>query len=266
MRYRASEVLAFLESPQFQTVVAALRANGWKRPIYFTSPFGELGFSQYLRNDGMSYRLVPVQSQNQVNTSWAYEKLMKDFAFGGSDKKGVYYDEENRRHLLSIRQAYAETANSLAMEGKKEEAKKVLERVDKNMLNDNMPYALVSRQNQHNMVSAQMAEAAYRAGDMQMGDKVATMLKKDLSEQLAYYAYLGDMSVPELYQAIQDIMTNKADNLSNRQKNLFIDMRQAYALQEYLKNMESIYKGNTAPTMELPGTIKNAADSAPEGK
>ena len=32
MRYRVSEVLAFLESPQFQTVVAALRANGWKRP------------------------------------------------------------------------------------------------------------------------------------------------------------------------------------------------------------------------------------------
>jgi hypothetical protein len=74
------------------------------------------------------------------------------------------------------------------------------------------------------------------------------------------------MSVPELYQAIQDIMSNKADNLSNRQKNLFIDMRQAYALQEYLKNMENIYKGNTAPTLELPGTIKNAADSAPEGK
>ena len=43
-------------------------------------------------------------------------------------------------------------------------------------------------------------------------------------------------------------------------------MRQAYALQEYLKNMENIYKGNTAPTLELPGTIKNAADSAPEGK
>ena len=95
-------------------VLNIIAANKWKRPIYFTSPFGELGFSQYLRSDGMSYRLVPVQSQNQVNNSWAYEKLMKDFAFGGSDKKGVYYDEENRRHLISIRQAYAEVANSLA--------------------------------------------------------------------------------------------------------------------------------------------------------
>ena len=247
-------------------VLNIIAANKWKRPIYFTSPFGELGFSQYLRSDGMSYRLVPVLSQTQVNTSWAYEKLMKDFGFGGADKKGVYYDEENRRHLLSIRQAYAEAANSLAVNGQKEEAKKLLERVDKNMLTENIPYGLVSRQNQHNMVSAQLTEAAYRAGDMALADKVAGALKKDLAEQLAYYAYLGDMSVPELYQAIQDIMSNKADNLSNRQKNLFIDMRQAYALQEYLKNMENIYKGNTAPTLELPGTIKNAADSAPEGK
>ena len=72
------------------------------------------------------------------------------------------------------------------------------------------------------------------------------------------------MSVNELYQAIQDIMSNKADNLSNRQKALFIDMRQAYALQEYLKNMESIYKGSTAPALEIPGTIKNAADTSPK--
>jgi hypothetical protein len=115
------------------------------------------------------------------------------------------------------------------------------------------------------MVSAQLAEAAFRAGDVQLADKVVKALKKDLSEQLTYYAYLGDMSVPELYQAIQDIMTNKADNLSNRQKSLFVDMRQAYALQEYLKNMESIYKVNATPSLELPGTIKNATDSGPKG-
>ena len=99
-----------------------------------------------------------------------------------------------------------------------------------------------------------------------LADKVAGALKKDLADQLAYYAYLGDMSVNELYQAIQDIISNKADNLSNRQKALFIDMRQAYALQEYLKNMEGMYKGNAAPALEIPGTINKAADTSPEGK
>jgi predicted DNA-binding transcriptional regulator AlpA len=32
MRYRASEVLAYLESPEFQTTVKALKMNNWKRP------------------------------------------------------------------------------------------------------------------------------------------------------------------------------------------------------------------------------------------
>lgn len=242
-------------------VLNIIAANKWQRPIYFTSPFSELGFGAYLRNDGMSYRLVPVFAQGQVNDSWAYDKLMKQFAFGNADKKNVYYDEENRRHLLSIRQAYSEVANSMAVAGRKEEAKNLLDKVDKGMSEENMPYAMVSRQNQHNMVSAQMVDAAYKAGHNQFADKVSNELKKDLADQLSYYAYLGDMSIPELTRAVQDILTNKADNLSNRQKSLFIDIRQALGLQEYLKNLESMYKAGGAPQTEMPETIRNKPDS-----
>lgn len=242
-------------------VLNIIAANKWKRPIYFTSPFGELGFSEFLRLDGMSYRLVPVQQANQVNDSWAYDKMLKDFAFGNAQTKGVYFDEENRRHLMSIRQAYAEVAIKMAAGGKKEEAKKLLDKVDKGMDAENMPYAMVSRSNQHNMVSTQLVEAAYRAGDMTMGDKIAAAVKKDIEQQLAYYAYLGDMSQPQLMQAVMDIMQNKADNLSDRQKSLFLDIRQAFALQEYLRSIESAYK-SAAPSIETPGTINNrAADS-----
>jgi hypothetical protein len=249
-------------------VLNIIAANKWRRPIYFTSPLGGqqgLGFDQFLRCDGLSYRLVPVANHAPYNSDWAYDKLMNKFGFGSSDIKGVYFDEENRRHLLSIRQAFAETANGLASENKKEEAKKVLEKVDKTMLHDNMPYGMVSRNNQHNSISAQMIEAAYKAGDIKLGDKVANEVKKDLSDQMSYYAYLGDMSVPELSQAIQDIMTNKADNLTNRQKSMFIDIRQALALQEYISNLERMYKADTTISHELPGVIKNTPDS-PAGK
>jgi hypothetical protein len=242
-------------------VLNVIAANKWKRPIYFTSPFGELGFAQYLRNDGMSYRLVPLAGQNMVNDGWAFDKLNKDFAFGGSEKQGVYFDEENRRHLIGIRQSYAEVANSLASGNRKEEARKLLQRLDSNMRSDNVPYGLVSRQNQHNMISAQLAEAAYKAGDAKLGDKIAGAVNKDLREQLAYYAYLGDMSVQELMMAIQDIMTGKADNLSNRQRGMFIDIRQSFALQEYLKNMETMYKTAAMPSNESSGTIMNAPDT-----
>jgi hypothetical protein len=244
-------------------VLNVIAANKWQRPIYFTSPFNELGFGRYLRNDGMTYRLVPVEGQNMVNDGWAYEKLKKDFAFGGSSTAGVYFDEENRRHLLGIRQAYAEVAASLAENGRKEDAKRILQRLDSNMRQDNIPYGMVSRQNQHNMVSAQLVEAAYRAGDNALGEKVANALKKDLNEQIAYYAYLGDMSSQQLMQAVQDVLTNRGDNLSNRQRGLFIDIRQALALQEYLRTVENQFKAPAETSIETPGPLKRAADSAP---
>jgi hypothetical protein len=222
-------------------VLNIIAANKWQRPVYFTSPFGELGFGQYLRNDGMSYRLVPISGQNMVNDTWAYEKLLKNFSFGGSDKPGVYFDEENRRHLLGIRQSFAEIAGSLAMNGRKEEARKLLQRMDSNMRSENIPYGMVSRQNQHNMVSAQLAEAAYRADDKTLGDKIAGAVKKDIQEQLAYYAYLGGMSTDELMTGIQQIMSNQADNLSNRQRGMFIDIRQAFGLQQYLQSIEASF-------------------------
>ena len=222
-------------------VLNIIAASKWQRPIYFTSPFGELGFGQYLRNDGMSYRLVPMSGQGMVNDGWAYEKLLKNFAFGGADKSGVYFDEENRRHLLGIRQSYAEIANSLATNGRLEEARRLLNRLDSNMRTENVPYGMVSRQNQHNMVSAQLAEAAYRAGDKALGDRIAGAVKKDIQEQLGYYAYLGGMSTEELMTGIQQIMSNQADNLSNRQRGMFIDIRQAFGLQEYLRNIETSF-------------------------
>jgi hypothetical protein len=223
-------------------VLNIIAANKWERPIYFTSPFGELGFGQYLRNEGQSYRLVPVAGQNMVNTRKSYDVLKNKFAFGSANIPGVYFDEENRRHLVSIRQSYAEAANQLAIQGDSAKARELLQIADKNLLEENIPYAMVSRQNQHNTISVQFVEAAYKAGDKKLAAKVSAAIMKDVNEQLAYYAFLGNMSVAELLQAVQDILSNKADNLSNEQRQIFIEIRQAIIIQEYLRNLEGMYK------------------------
>ena len=78
----------------------------------------------------LSYRLVPVSiSQNQkVNTSWAYEKLMKNkFTFGNADKKGIYFDEENRRHLYEYPPGLCRSCQQpCAAKGKKKKPKNCL--------------------------------------------------------------------------------------------------------------------------------------------
>lgn len=241
-------------------VLNVLAANKWKRPIYFTAPFRDLGFDQYLRADGMSYRLVPIQpkEESRVNTDVAYKNMKEKFAFGNAQTKGVYFDEENRRHLLSIRSAYATAADNLADNGKKEKARELLDKVDKGMDKTNMPDALVSRSNQHNIVSISLMEAAYKADHKELGDRLVKNVKKDLEEQMAYYASLGNMSVNEFMQHLQD-----PESLNGKQRSLYNEIDQTLRVQNYLNFLESKYKPATSSgSTEAPAIIKtNGPDS-----
>ncbi len=171
-------------------VLNIIAANHWKRPIYFTGGFGEIGFAKYLRKDGLSYRLVPVEG-NDMNGDWMYDKLMNKFGFGNAELKSVYYDEENRRHLQNIRQAYGELGAYLATKGNKDSARNVLNRADKMILQENFAYGMVSRYNQHNRTSLLFLDACYRAEAKDLAAKVEASVKKDLQQQIKYYNSLS---------------------------------------------------------------------------
>ncbi|WP_245975209.1 protein O-mannosyl-transferase family [Deminuibacter soli] len=166
-------------------VLTIIAANKWKRPIYFTNQYGELGFGQYLRKDGLTYRLVPLVN-SYINTDYMKDKLMTKFRSGNADVPGVYFDEENRRHLNTIRRAYTELSLDLSFKNRKEEARQVLNKADKMMDPGNFPYAMVSRGNEHNRLSMMFLEAAYRAEDKALSAKVLAALRKDLQQQLRY--------------------------------------------------------------------------------
>jgi hypothetical protein len=225
-------------------ILNIIATNKWERPIYFTSPFGELGFGQYLRKDGLAYRLVPfivnAPQQNwtleQVlnesglrgsymrdnNLTAIYDNLIKKYQFGGANKSGVYFDEENRRHLLSIRAIFAEAAGNLADAGKTKEAEAILEKVEKGILPENLPYGMTSRYNQHNQTGLMMAEAYYKAGKLDQARKVINAVKKDLDDQAHYYNYMrtekpdfaGEFTGTE--EPINSIMKQAAEIIEQR--------------------------------------------------
>ncbi|MEO9210498.1 MAG: DUF2723 domain-containing protein, partial [Ginsengibacter sp.] len=167
-------------------ILNIIASNNWERPIYFTSPYGELGFSQYLRTDGLTYRLIPVKN-SEVNDTWAYNVMMNKFGFGNANVPGVYFDEENRRHLNTIRMQFAQVANSMIENGNKEGAKKLLEKGDKNLLEQNFPYGMPSRRQQQNQISGQYLYAAFKAGDLVLAKKISSALQKDLQQQITYF-------------------------------------------------------------------------------
>ena len=194
------------------TMLSVLASSNWKRPICFTSPYGEVGFGPYLRQVGLIYQIVPVAVNSGSSQSLTMDVdktkdlLMTQFRGGNADKPGVYFDEENRRHLLSIRATYAQAAMNLATDGRKQEAVALLDRSETLIHPEGLPYAMVSRDNGHNRTTLAYLEAAYRAGHPTLTKKLKDALTKDLNDQLNYYKYLKDKR-PEYYNG--DLMDDE---------------------------------------------------------
>jgi hypothetical protein len=224
-------------------VLNIIAANKWKRPIYFTSQDGGgVGLQDYIRQDGLTFRLVPVKGAD-VNRDWVVDKMMNKFVFGGADKPGTYYDESNRIHLNTIRFAYAQAARNLAENGRKEDAKKLLNKCDKMMLEENFPYGMVGRNQTHNRYSMQMMIAAYVAEDSILANKIKKSVKKDLAQQKVYLE-----SLPERFQ---DNMSGELDDVNS----LLLGLQQIET--QFGKPQQG------TPPVETPNKITNATPPKP---
>lgn len=176
-----------------------IATNAFKRPIYFTGPV-DLGFNEFLSVEGLTYRLVPTRRlpsdemlpglNDQVNTRRMYENLMNKFVYGSVNIEGVYFDEPNRRMLQTIRNAYTKASVALVKEGDKEKALKLLHRQDSVFLPGNMPYAMTSPGNMHNLWSMEIVYAYYIAGDNKKAEEISGQIIKDLEQQMRYYRAL----------------------------------------------------------------------------
>jgi hypothetical protein len=260
-------------------VLNIIAANKWNRPIYFTnnSPYQiGLGFEKFLRMDGLSYRLVPVENTNTatasdwpfVNSDWAYDKMMKTFGFGNAELKGVYYDEENRRHLNSIREAYTDLAFDLVNRNRKEDARAILGRCDKMIQEENFSYGQVSRGNQHNRNAMRFLAACYSAEDKELAAKVLKGLKKDLNQQQDYYVSLGngkldraayDKLIKEYIFRYNTARTRQdqvmadqilENNLVGHQLKMTDDIRMSYSMLMEVEQMEKTYSTPKAASLE----------------
>ncbi len=263
-------------------ILNIIATNGWKRPIYFTAPIGELGFGDYLRKDGLAYRLVPAapkypqqnwaveQPLRQIglgstlrdnNLDSIYSKLLTKYEFGGANKNGVYFDEENRRHLLNIRSLFGEAAGNLADAGRKEDAARLLDKIEKGINPANLPYAMVSRYNNHNQTGLIYLEGCYKAGKTELAEKVRLAIRKDLEQQRAYYIAMNGGNQPILTQAGFD------DN-DPLFKSLIVEYQVNEALFEVLGAVEKKYAPQTVQPATTEGNkqipLAPAADTVPK--
>jgi hypothetical protein len=202
-------------------ILAIIAANHWKRPICFTNEqdASKLGLGKYLRFQGLSYRLVPVEN-DPIDQVLSYNNIMKNFAYGNADHPGVYYDEENRRRLNIVKLAHAQVALRLAESGRKDLAIQLLEQFDHHVLETNFPYGMTTNfGNRHDGISLAFLQACYLSGDLNLAKKVAASVKKDLQQQIRYYQSQGDGGSTEegLANAAYQFLQNKGNTLSDKQ-------------------------------------------------
>jgi hypothetical protein len=202
-------------------ILSIIAANKWKRPICFTNDqdASKLGLGKYLRFQGLSYRLVPVEN-DPIDLESSFSNIMQKFEYGNPGKKLIYYDEENRRRLNIIKLAHAQAALRLAEAGKKDLARQVLEHFDQQVPEANFPYGMTTNMgNRHDAISLAFLQACYQSGDLKLAGKVAASLRKDLQQQLSYYKSQGENNPPDeaLANDAYQYLQNKNNRLSERQ-------------------------------------------------
>ncbi len=222
-------------------IFAIIATSQFKRPICFTSQqdLKDLGLDKYARQTGMTYQLVPV-ANSAIDTDAAFKNMMNNFTFGNAQNPNVYFDEENRRHLNSIRYSIAQVAFALAVEGKKDSARQLLKKIDLATNEKNFPYGMTSnRGNQHNYFSYVFLQACYAADDKVLAKKVSNSVMKDLKQQIAYYKSLGEsMSEDQFMQNADAAYQGKSTALSNKQMSFVQDILTCYQLEAAITKLE----------------------------
>ena len=220
---------------------AIIATSDFKRPICFTSTqeLKELGLDKYVRQTGLSYQLVPVLNQT-IDADVAYKNMMTKFSFGNAKNPNVYFDEENRRHLNSMRLAFSQVAQALAVEGKRDSAQQLLRKFDAETNDNNFPYGMTSnRGNQHNYFSYLFLQACYASGELKLAKKVSVSLLKDLKQGVAYYKSLGEaMSDDQFLANAESAYQSKPNSLANKQIAFVQDILTCGQLIEAVNKME----------------------------
>ena len=126
-------------------ILAGNAAQGWRRPIYFaatTSPDSRLGLEPYFQREGLAQRVVPIRHDTpygRIVPGIMLDRLAK-FRFTRLNDPSVYFDPSSRGMADShYRAAYAYTAATLADQGRRQEAKRLLDTVHEAVPPDTIP-------------------------------------------------------------------------------------------------------------------------------
>lgn len=222
MKFTFPKDIAYKDDLAVLQIVAAVAADGWKRPLYFGAGMGDnyQGMNDYMKLEGSVFRLVPFKPMNDrarnpgemgfVDGAKSYDLFMKTYKWGGAERKDVYFDEKNRQMLTSYRIDAARVADQLTAEGKQAQAIEVLDKVTNGITAQSYAY---------DVPTYYMVISYYRAGAKEKGRNLAMALAKNMEDDVKYILNFDDEDKRlSLARDIQNDLTiiNIMSNVANQ--------------------------------------------------
>ena len=168
-------------------MVLDILANfGWERPIYFAITVGRdnfMGLEKYFQLEGLAYRLVPYIAQSSdgqtgvVHTEKMYDRLVKNFQWGGFNNSDLYFDETNTRMVMNFRNNYSRLAEALLQKG---ETAKAIETLDKCMAE--FPRDVVTL----SYFALPIIDIYYKLGETEKGKQILAVMIDDYLTEIKY--------------------------------------------------------------------------------
>ena len=132
-------------------IIQNVANDGWQRPVYFAATVAqsaELDLQDYFQNEGLARRVVPVRRQSLARDGAVVPEIalarLANFRFRGLDDPDVYLDENQRNMADSYRTRLGDIATSLAQQGRPQDARALLARLDAEVSAETVPASLGS--------------------------------------------------------------------------------------------------------------------------
>ncbi|MBT3444624.1 MAG: DUF2723 domain-containing protein, partial [Flavobacteriaceae bacterium] len=184
-----------------------LANNDWERPIYFTGgSYAEseyIWMKEFLQLEGLVYKLVPIKTPLNSNNPYIMGRLDSDlmydivmnWSWGNSESPDIYHDVETRKNSISFRSNMVRLADQLIDEGKKEQAKDILDLAMEKMPMDYFRYY---------SLLVPFVDAYYRLDAWQSAQKLATKVAFKYRDELEYF---NSLSHNEQFMMGEEIIT-----------------------------------------------------------
>ena len=222
-------------------VLDLLANNNWERPIYFavtTGPDSYINLQDHFQLEGLTYRVVPVKSPNanpnlqgRVATDIMYRNVTEKFLWGNMDTEGfIYLDENILRMTTNLRLQLSSLAEALIAEGRKEEARNILDLSLTKMPERNVPY---------DRILLPTVEAYYAIGDVSKGNELSERLFTIMEENLTYYTSLETKFLKQMEQEMAIAHAVMGRLMSETGK---ADSTLGKAMEERFEAMEELYQ------------------------